>query len=110
MAKQYIDNINTEATNKFASTGTPYVNPFKRMGAFPLDRTELFDSLEDAKKYAKGENDKRSLSGTSYPGQIISVVSNGSVIPYQIQSDGSLKSLLSDADTVLSNPWETYEN
>lgn len=93
MAKIYNDNINP---NGFASSGTPYVNPFQRMDAFPLDRSEMFDSVEDAKLYALGGVDKRGLSGTAYVGQIISVVDmeNGIVDAYQITS-------MTDEDNVL---------
>lgn len=47
--------------------------PFQRTGPFPLDRSSVFSSLEDAQKYASGAADERQLSGSSYVGQIISV-------------------------------------
>lgn len=47
--------------------------PFQRTGPFPLDRSSVFSSLEDAQKYASGAADERKLSGSSYVGQIISV-------------------------------------
>ena len=48
--------------------------PFQRTGAFPIDRSSLFSSLEDAIAYASGVgNDERALGGTSYIGQPISV-------------------------------------
>lgn len=47
--------------------------PFQRTGPFPLDRSSVFSSLEDAQKYAGGAADERQLSGSSYVGQIISV-------------------------------------
>lgn len=48
--------------------------PFERKGQFPLDRSSVFSSLEDAKVYATGSaTDSRKLGGTSYVGQIISV-------------------------------------
>ena len=53
--------------------------PFQRTGAFPIDRSAIFSSLNDAQNYAMGVNegeeakDERKLGGTSYVGQIISV-------------------------------------
>lgn len=67
--------------------------PFQRTGAFPLDRTDLFSSLDDAEKYAAGGADSRGLSGSSYVGQIITVWENGVVKAYQIQEDRSLSEL-----------------
>ena len=86
-----------------------------RLINIPLDETDVFLSLEDAKKYAKGvithveditDWDDRYLAKTAYPGQIIAVristenpdptktpVDNnkpGSYQVYQIQGDGSL--------------------
>lgn len=79
--------------------------PFHRTGAFPLDRTEIFNSLEDAEKYAKGEEDSRNDSGTAYAGQIITVVNSTEVTPYQIQGDFTLKKLGSDDE----DPWMTFD-
>lgn len=67
--------------------------PFQRTGGFPLDRTDMFSSLEDARLYASGGADSRGLSGSSYVGQIITVWENGTVTAYQIQEDKSLKEL-----------------
>ena len=65
--------------------------PFQRTGAFPLDRTNLFSSYEDAVKYALGTGeDSRKLGGTSYVGQIITVFENDSVIAYLIGSSREL--------------------
>ena len=33
--------------------------PFQRTGAFPLDRSSLFSSYEDAELYAQGGTDER---------------------------------------------------
>ena len=33
-----------------------FPKPFQRTGKFPLDRTSMFDSYEDAVKYAAGNN------------------------------------------------------
>lgn len=81
MAKLYIDVENKQtvlplnAAPQAKSAGTPYVNQFFRLGTFPLDRSSIFDTLEDAKKYAAGGgDDSRGLGGTAYAGQQISVV------------------------------------
>lgn len=55
--------------------------PFQRTGPFPLDRSSIFSSLEDAQKYAGGAADERQLSGSSYVGQIISVYTIENEIP-----------------------------
>lgn len=67
--------------------------PFQRTGKFPLDRSDLFSSYEDAVKYAAGnmdDPDSRKLCGTSYIGQIITVVENGNVSAYQISASRTL--------------------
>ena len=55
--------------------------PFQRTGPFPLDRSSVFSSLEDAQKYASGAVDERQLSGSSYVGQIISVYAVEDEVP-----------------------------
>jgi len=56
-------------------------NSFQRTGKFPLDKSSIFNSFEDALKYAKGlGDDEKKLGKTSYLGQIISVV-NTAVTP-----------------------------
>lgn len=55
--------------------------PFQRTGPFPLDRSSVFSSLEDAQKYASGAADERQLSGSSYVGQIISVYTIENKVP-----------------------------
>ena len=55
--------------------------PFQRTGPFPLDRSSIFSSLEDAQKYASGAADERQLSGSSYVGQIISVYTIENEVP-----------------------------
>ena len=66
----------------------------QRSDAFPLDRSSVFSSIEDAKKYITGEAaDERKLGATSYAGQIISVLDtvevNGKKVsqirPYLVQ-------------------------
>ena len=66
---------------------------FQRTGAFPLDRSSLFSSYDDAVLYAQGANDERGLGGTSYVGQPISVYdqNNNTVTLYVIDIDRSLK-------------------
>lgn len=67
---------------------------FQRTGAFPLDRSSLFSSIEDAQAYALGgETDERKLGGTSYVGQPISVydAESNSVTLYIIDTNRSLK-------------------
>jgi len=57
-----------------ATTKLDWAQPFQRTNAWPLDRSEMFNSLEDAKKYAMGLTDDRELSGAAYAGQEIAVV------------------------------------
>ena len=65
---EYIENVLAQ-TSKL-----DWAFPFERKGGFPLDKSALFSSLEDAQKYASGSaTDERKLGGTSYVGQIISV-------------------------------------
>ena len=83
-------------------------NVFERNFATPLDRTSLFISEEDATKYARGSNDTRGLSGTSYPGQIITVLdSNGQATTYVIKAGSSYTS----EQKTLDDAWyEAVEN
>lgn len=70
-----------------------WTKPFQRTGQFPIDRSAIFASYEDAVKYAKGDSDNpdsRALYATSYVGQIISVYENGKVAVYKIEEDRSL--------------------
>ncbi len=65
---EYIENVVAQ-TSKL-----DWAFPFERKGQFPLDRSAVFSSLEDATKYAIGDGtDERKLGGTSYVGQVISV-------------------------------------
>lgn len=67
-------------------------NTFVRTGAFPLDRSSMFSSYEDAVAYAKGDgSDLRQLGKTAYIGQVISVYENGKVSVYKINEDRSLE-------------------
>ena len=69
-------------------------NTFVRTGAFPLDRSSMFSSYEDAVAYAKGDgSDSRGLGRTAYVGQVISVYENGKVSVYKINEDKSLEGI-----------------
>ena len=60
----------TENINSILKWG----NSFQRQFDFPLDRTDLHSSYEDAVNYAKGDgNDSRNLGKLAYIGQIITV-------------------------------------
>ena len=77
--------------------------PFQRTGAFPLDRSSLFTSYEDAVLYATGGADSRGLSGSSYVGQSIAVfdATKNSVTLYVIQPNRSLKEVGSGSSSDL---------
>lgn len=73
-----------------------WANTFERTDAFPLDRTSIWGSYEEALKYAKGEasnKDKLGLCGLSYPGQIITVYENSKVTPYKITEERNLEKI-----------------
>lgn len=73
---------------------------FQRTGTFPLDRSSMFSSLEDATAYAKGDgSDSRALGGTAYIGQILVVYSDDEVSAYIITSDRSLQKLAATSST-----------
>lgn len=79
-------------TEQFTSK-VDWAIPFQRTGQFPLDRSDLFASYEDAVKYAAGDindPDSRKLCGTSYIGQIITVFEKGTVSAYQISAARTL--------------------
>ena len=62
----YIDN--------FTGKVWDWTKPFQRTGKFPLDRSSMFASYDDALLYAKGDgSDSRGLGATSYIGQTITV-------------------------------------
>lgn len=72
--------------------------PFQRTGAFPLDRSALFSSLADATAYAAGDgSDSRELGGSSYVGQIISVLEDSTVNAYLITNERKLLRLAATA-------------
>ena len=81
--------------------------PFQRTGKFPLDRSSIFSSYEDALKYAKQDgSDSRQLGGTSYVGQIVTVYGAGNgvegedvVEAYLITAVGASASIMKLATT-----------
>ena len=75
----------------------------QRSKAFPLDRSSVFSSIEDAQAYITGTaNDSRGLGPSSYAGQIISVydIDAKQIRPYLIQveldKDGNTKRVLKE--------------
>ena len=90
--------------------------PFQRTGAFPLDRSSLFTSYEDAVLYATGGADSRGLSGSSYVGQSIAVfdATKNSVTLYVIQPNRSLKEVgsgsSSDLETLIQDVKDLKDN
>ena len=64
-------------TGSFASMEFPMA--FSRQDSFPLDKTCVYGSLEDAKAYAQ-------TSPLAYVGQVISVVVDGTATIYQIKN------------------------
>lgn len=63
--------------------------PFQRTGAFPLDRSSMFESYEDALAYAKQDlTDSRKLGANSYVGQLIVVYGKDAGVA---QPDGTIK-------------------
>lgn len=71
----YILDVNSQTSK------VDWAFPFQRTGPFPLDRSSIFSSLEDAQNYASGAEDERQLSGSSYIGQIISVYTIENEVP-----------------------------
>lgn len=86
---EYIENVVSQ-TNRLNWT-----MPFQRMDAFPLDRSSVFSSYDDAVAYASQGEDERGLSGTSYVGQPISVYNaeKSTVDFYVIDADRTLKTV-----------------
>ena len=71
--------------NEIYKSSLDWTNVFVRTSNFPLDRSSIFGSYEDALEYAKGtSNDERGLGGTSYVGQVIAVYENELVRIYKI--------------------------
>ena len=70
-----------------------------RSNKTPLDRTSIFGSLADAKKYAKGDgSDANALGKTSYVGQYLAVYENGVVDIYQITEKKELRKVIHEVD------------
>ena len=86
----YIENFNSKLD---------WAMPFQRTGKFPLDRSSMFDSYEDAVKYAAGApaTDSRGLGGSSYVGQLIVVFENDVVTVYKINADRNIEALTSES-------------
>ena len=59
---------------------TEYPNTFKRQGSFPLDKTNVFNSLIEANEYAES-------SKIAYEGQVISVIDSGDVNVYVLKKN-----------------------
>ena len=67
----------TSYQDNFANNKVDWASPFQRTGRFPLDRSSMFSSFDDALAYAKQDNsDSRKIGGSAYIGQIISVYGN----------------------------------
>ena len=66
-------------------TGFEFPKPFIRQGAFPLDDSSVFNSLEDAKNYVNN-------NPIAYRGQLISVVDSKSLTVelYMVGFSGSI--------------------
>lgn len=69
----------------------------KRQGAFALDETSVWPSIETAQAYAK-------TNPTAYIGQLLSVIVDGVATPYEIQNAaGDLAPLGAAAVTIASD-------
>ena len=76
---------------------------FQRTGKFPIDRSSMFASYEDALAYARQDgSDSRQLGGTSYVGQIVVVYSDSEVSAYLITAVGEGATLVKLAATTAS--------
>jgi hypothetical protein len=83
-----------------------------RSNKTPLDRTSIFGSLDDAKKYAKGDGtDANALGKTSYVGQYLAVYENGVVDIYQITEKKELRKVIHEVDleTAKTEIYETIQ-
>lgn len=83
---------------------TEYPNSFKRQGAFPLERYSIFNTLTEAKAYAKS-------NPIAYVGQIITVVDAGGTSIYKINNEAGdlvrVDSLAGEAGSVTVEKLET---
>lgn len=74
-----------------------------RSNKTPLDRSSIFGSLDDAKKYALGDgSDSRLLGRTSYVGQIITVYENNEVEVYKINADREIEPISHGKGTLIT--------
>ena len=83
---------------------------FNRSEAFPVDITSIFYSLEDAQKYAKGDEndpDSRNLYPLAYQGQIISVITGQKTIETTGTTD-STESSTETYDVIKQYPTRMY--
>lgn len=70
----------------------PAFKGYERLGQFPLDSTSVFNSFEDAKKYASDGYLGRS---SAYPGQRISIQNNNKMIVCVINQNYELSGVSS---------------
>ena len=98
--------VNT-TTNSFSFMEFPL--SMTRQGAFPLDKSSVFASMNDAQTYAQ-------TNPTAYVGQVISVVENGTSTIYQIKdAAGTLEpmgtgDLDGDVESIISANTASTEN
>ena len=64
---------------------------FSRQDSFPLDKTSVYGSLEEAQTYAQ-------TSPLAYVGQVLSVVVDGTATIYQIKSTAGGREALASGD------------
>ena len=68
-------------------------NPFARGTKEPLDRTAMFSSVSDARKYAAGNRrdpDSRRLYTKAYVGQLLTVYENGVITLWKIEENKTI--------------------
>lgn len=76
---------------------------FSRQDSFPLDKTSVYGSFEEAETYAK-------TSPLAYVGQLLSVVENGTSTVYEIKNtNGDLKPM-DGADVATDTEFEEMVN
>lgn len=68
---------------------------FQRTGSFPIDKSQIFSSYEDAIAYVKHDgSDSRKLGKSSHPGQFIAVYENNKACAYFVVNVGDNASLM----------------
>lgn len=91
---------------EYTSSKVDWYLPLQRTNGFPLDRTDMFASYDDAVAYAKGDGtDSRKLGKTSYVGQLITVFENDTVTVFKINADRKIEPV---SGTILSK--SEYDN